>query len=537
MRVRLPLLALLALPACATARAQPDAGALRPPPPEDAAHGGAQDPSPDGRAPVESGRPLSPLESDAARAEALTARGDVVGALGAWNSYFEQDGVREHERAFARVRADELASRLPPETALSVWQSGSPPLARAAVGLRGAAALRARGDESAARRVEEDANGLRQSMGWARTTPWVGQGDPRRIGLSVPLSGRTAVVGEEVLRGAMMALGEARPLDDRNGGFELAVRDSAPERERAGRTAQELAREEAVIGIVGTSDGPAIGQASGDGVPFLALGEQAPGASTTAFQVLHAADSGAAALARRAIAGGIRAFAIFGPDNATGKRLADAFAAAVDAGGGRVVSRVAYVAGSTTFTAPIAQLKKATFEAVFVPDDAGRLELVAPALAAADLVPQPLEAFTPARGQGARRPTGQPGPRNVLLLSTARLLSRQLVKNAGRYVQGALLAPGYFPDANDPRGGRFVEKFRELFNREPIATDAYAYDAVRALLSVVERGAKSRADVLRALQSERFEGITGTLQFGPNHGRIDPSPVYVVTGEEIRAVR
>jgi ABC-type branched-subunit amino acid transport system substrate-binding protein len=407
---------------------------------------------------------------------------------------------------------------------------------RAAVGPRAAISLRARGDGERARRVEAEAAALRRTLGWTEVASWVGTGDPRRLGLAVPLSGRTAIVGEEVLRGAMMALGEGMAGPDGAPAFELAVRDTAPERDTQGRAAEELVRAEAVVGLLGGGEAATVADAAQDGVPLLSLTDVPPGSATTAFQVIHAAEARAAELARRAAALGARSFAILGPDSASGKRLAEAFAAAVRAQGGRVVAQVTYVAGTTSFGAPIGQLKRAPFDALFVPDDASRLELVAPALAFADVTVQPSAAIaapgergTPGARGGARR--------GVLLLSTARALSRQLLRNSGRYVQGALLAPGFFPAAGDPRAGGFVGRFRDLFGKEPTAIEAYSYDAVRMMTALVERGARTRSDLLRMLQTQGFEGITGTFRFGPDHGRLDPPPVYVVEGDEIKALR
>ena len=41
--------------------------------------------------------------------------------------------------------------------------------------------------------------------------------------------------------------------------------------------------------------------------------------------------------------------------------------------------------------------------------------------------------------------------------------------------------------------------------------------------------------MLRLLTSESFEGVTGTIRFGADHGRVDVPVVYVVEGDEIRA--
>jgi branched-chain amino acid transport system substrate-binding protein len=127
--------------------------------------------------------------------------------------------------------------------------------------------------------------------------------------------------------------------------------------------------------------------------------------------------------------------------------------------------------------------------------------------------------------------------RNVLLLPMANDLSPRLLQNAGRYVQGALLAPGFFADDDDPRSRAFVESYRAAYGQDPHATEAYAYDGVAILRAATARGARTRGDLLRALTSGIFEGLTGNIQFGPDHARVDAPLVYVVDGDDIKAAR
>jgi ABC-type branched-subunit amino acid transport system substrate-binding protein len=250
----------------------------------------------------------------------------------------------------------------------------------------------------------------------------------------------------------------------------------------------------------------------------------APGAPTSAFPLVHAPAARAAELARRALALGARDFAILGPDSASGKRLRDAFRQAVTTGGGRVSAEATYPPGATAFTAPVAALKKGAPQAIFVADGAERLELVAPALAFADLWPAPW---------GKRPDAGKKGARNVLLLATANDLGPRLLESAGRYVQGALLAPGFYADASDPAAKSFVDAYRAAYGQEPHATEAYAYDGVNALRAAAASG-HTRSDVLRALATGSFAGLTGTLRFGTEHERVDPPRVYTVDGDEIK---
>lgn len=487
------------------------------------------------------------IELRGALAEA-TGPVDPTRALELWESYYPV--ARDAEKAWARRRATELAGKLSAEAAWRAWGAAPPGgLSRAVLGTKAAAHLRERGDAAGAAFVEAETNAARHTLGFDAGGSIVGPGDPTRLGLALPLSGRFQVVGEAALRAAMLAAGVPAGAPSPGApGVQLVLRDTATDAERAARGVAELTRGEAVIGIVGAASpkaGPAaIAQASEDGIPVLELEDAAPGALTTAFQMIHAPDMRAAALARQALKAGARRFALLGPDSALGKRLREAFRKAVVAGGGAVVAEASYPPGATSFAGPVGALKRAPFDAIFVPDTAERLALIAPALAVADLWPQP---WTP---DAARRAAAEPRhhhgrrggstPRPVLLLSTASDVSQKLVQNAGRYVQGAYLCPGFFADDGDPRSRAFVEGYRAAYGRDPHATEAYAYDAVATFRSAIARGARTRGDLVKALGATNtpvLRGLTGDVTFGPDHGRADSPLVYVVEGDDIHAVK
>jgi ABC-type branched-subunit amino acid transport system substrate-binding protein len=497
------------------------------------------------------GADASNIELYGALAEATAGLGDAVGAIVLWDSY--QRAARDHERAFARQRAEQLAAQVPGDASARAF-GGTPPdgLARAVLGPKAAAYLRAQGDGAGAALVDGETARARRTLGFDEAAQRSGPGDPSRVGLALPLSGKFQPVGEASLRAALLAVGA---VDAAAGGAwapaaagvavsQLVVRDTATDPDRAARGVLELAREEAVIGVVGAAEkkaGPmAIAEATQDGLPLLALDDQPPGAATTGFQLIHSPEARVAELARRALKLGARDFAILGPDSASGKRLREAFRKEITAGGGRVTVESTYVAGAMSFSAAVSALKKGPPpQAVFVPDSADRLELIAPALAFADLWPQPWA--PPPTGRAKRTPAtgpgGKPLPRPVLLLSTANDLSPKLLQNAGRYVQGALLSPGFFADEDDTRARAFVDAYRAAYGQDPHATEAYAFDGVRLLRRLTESGARTRTDLLRALAGGPFEGLTGDVRFGADHARIDPPVVYVVEGDDIKALR
>jgi ABC-type branched-subunit amino acid transport system substrate-binding protein len=478
----------------------------------------------------------APFLLRAAAAESLAETGDPVAAIEQWDQYRSLDGARECERVYARQQAEELAGGIPGDAALRALSGPRTPFVRALLGAHAVTTLRARGNEANAVRLEQDTGLVRRNLGLDPVLTGAASGDPLRLGLAVPQSGAQARLGEVVLRGAMLVMAEPMPSGEPSS-YHLLVRDAAAPAERAGTAgvgaaAWSLAREDSVIGLVGAPDARGIELAARDDVPFLLLDEHAPGARTTAFPLIHAPESRAIALARRALALGARRFVVLGPDSASGKRLAGAFKNAVTAGGGALVAHITYGTGATSFTAQVNELRKLAFDALFVPDEAARLELIAPALAVADIWPRRpslLVAPPSATAATARR-------REVLLLSTALSLSERLLRNAERYVQGAMLCPGYYP-AEDEHSGSFVTRFREIYGAAPTAADAYGYDGVSLLRGAVERGARTRADVLRLVANERFEGLTGDIRFGPDHVRVDLPLIYVVDGDRIRLLK
>jgi ABC-type branched-subunit amino acid transport system substrate-binding protein len=471
------------------------------------------------------------VELRGALAESTAGVGDLAASLALWEAY--DRGARPHEKAYARQRATELAAEIPPDLAAKTFASSPEKgLARALLGPKVIGYLRTQGDAPGAAKVEGETTDARRALGLDEGAGHGGTGDPTRLGLCVPLTGKFQPVGEAAMRAAMLSTGMPAPGARRDPPVQLAVRDTALDGDHAGRGLSELTREESVIAVLGAGErktaAGTVHEATDEGVPLLSLDDVAPGAATTAFQLVHAPEARVAELARRALALGARDFAVLGPDSASGKRLRDAFRQAVTAGGGRVSSEATYVPGATSFTAPIAALKRQPPQAIFVADGADRLELIAPALAFADLWPAPW---------GKRAESTKKGARSVLLLATANDLSPRLLQNAGRYVQGALLAPGFYADTADGAARSFVDAYRAAYGQEPHATEAYAYDGVNALRAAAAAGGRARADVLRALGAGSFEGLTGTLRFGPEHERVDPPRVYVVDGDEIKLAR
>ncbi|HEY3354806.1 MAG TPA: penicillin-binding protein activator, partial [Polyangia bacterium] len=369
-------------------------------------------------------------------ADAAARLGDAPQALADYGAFYPV--ARDYERAYIRQRAAALAAKVPAAQLGAVYAAaprGS--LAAAVLGQRLAAITL---DQRQRAEVLADIRGARAAFGLAEAGAGAGGGggeNARVIGAVLPLSGKARPVGEAALKGVLLAANALSAAGAER--VQVAVRDSAGDPARAARAVEELVREGviAVVGPIDRRDAAAAGRAAeAAGVPLLAL-DVADGTAAHAgvFHVLPSPGARAAALARHAAAAGVHDVAVLAPDNGYGRKTGAAFAAAARAAGLRVVADERYDPATTSFAKAVARLKQHRVGAVFVPDRAGVLELLAPALARA--------------GLWSRGPAAGERGRGVLLLSTAEGLTGNLVRAASRYVQAAVLAPGFYADLDD----------------------------------------------------------------------------------------
>jgi branched-chain amino acid transport system substrate-binding protein len=496
-------------------------------------------------APLRAGEPA--IESEAERGEWVAAMAESLGrgkapleSLGYYDRWHKD--ASQSERAYIVARLGAVVAAADPAGARAAYEG----LARkdspsaAILGERVAADFTAAGSPDSARRVRKQIEAGRQALGLMDTRSGEG-GDPGKVGAILPMTGRSAQAGDLAMRGLALASGTF--ADARGQGmraFHVSVHDTATTAAGAGR-AVEKSVDEGVIALIGPIDGQSVDVASAAaharGVPLISLNPRSEGrasqGSRFVFHILQSAEDRAGALARHAYQNGVRGFAILRPDNGYGRAVSEAFRREVARLGGQVVADVTYKPGDTTFGDSIKKLGD-KWQAVFVPEQATRLELIAPALAAADLVVAPLSAL----GQKKRGRT--PG-RTIGLLATAEFAAVRYVRSAGRYSVGAVLAPGFFPDRDDPLIRDFVDRYEQVFGAAPTALDAHAHDAALVVRAAVEQGASSRAELADIMAASRVKGLTGTIAFGERRGRSDDGLLFTVVraGEDfaIRAMR
>jgi ABC-type branched-subunit amino acid transport system substrate-binding protein len=283
---------------------------------------------------------------------------------------------------------------------------------------------------------------------------------------------------------------------------------------------------------------------------------------------------------------GMKRFAIMYPSIPYGVELANAFWDEVDARGGEVRAAETYPADRTTFTPLVKDmvgkhyldertdwkdqqkeiaekekdpfrrrkaLEKAReklppitdFDAIFIPDFASNVKLIAPALAVEDVVTQTCEK---AEVERIQKNTGRPDLAPVQLLGSNGWNDPSLFDMApggpGRHVRCAVIVDGFNAGSARPETKRFVEAFAKKYGQSPTILEASAHDAARMTRQLVEARVATRAALRDGLaQLKGFHGATGDITMSPHRTpekdlfflTVDGSGVREMTKQELAA--
>jgi hypothetical protein len=175
------------------------------------------------------------------------------------------------------------------------------------------------------------------------------------------------------------------------------------------------------------------------------------------------------------------------------------------------------------------------FDAIFLPDFAKSVALVAPAIAVEDVFTATCD---PKELERVRKSTGREDVRAVQLLGANGWDDPSLVAKAGRYVQCAIFVDGFFAGSSRAGTRRFVDAFQGRHGRPPSILEASAHDAAAIVRHVVGQGAQSRDAVRAGIAGLRgFEGATGDLGFDDRREVQKALFFLTIDGDAIRELR
>ena len=357
------------------------------------------------------------------------------------------------------------------------------------------------------------------------------------VGVLLPLSGRYQRFGETALAGIKLAL--------EGSGVQLIVKDTKGEPDLSKRAVQQLVLDDQVIAVVGpiVSSNALAAAIDADelGVPIITLSreESLTHRGPYVFRDMLTNSEQAQALADYAIrVRGYDTFGVMYPTIPYGEELANGFWDDVLAHGGEVTAAETYDHDQTTFGPTVKKMvgryyltdradylegarkinerhpsayqrNKAfeklrknlkpvvDFQALFIPDGAQNVGLIAPALAVEDLVTNACDTYDLARiakTMGLKRPEQV---KTVLLLGANGWDSPDLATRGGKFVDCAVFVDGFFAGSKRPSTQAFTAAFQAAHHRAPNLLSAYGYDAGLAVRQLVDTQKVQTRDAFR----------------------------------------
>ncbi len=304
----------------------------------------------------------------------------------------------------------------------------------------------------------------------------------QRIALLVPLTGPQAAWGQSIANAATMAL-----LDTNAKSIRITTYDTAGgPAEAAVKAMREGNR--LILGPLQGSDIPAVAAiARASKVPLITYSSEADLAARDVFMLGASSSNAIERVVDYAHSRGIQRFALLAPKGSYGTRASAAYAAAVKAAGGTLVSTQTYDRSNSSVISAATRLRtRGGYDAVLIADSGKYAAMAAPQL----------------------KSVGAAAPR---ILGTE-LWSGELVVSKTPALRGA-----WFAAISDARFGRFAESYKARFGNAPYRLATFGYDSV--LLTVrIARDWRYGAPFPTARMTDRdgFLGLDGPFRFAPN---------------------
>jgi len=378
------------------------------------------------------------------------------------------------------------------------------------------------------------------------------QGDPSRVmrlGAVLPLSGRRALVGQQVLQGIQLAFSQLSAKE--KAGLELVIKDSGSG-ESIVQLMEDLSRDPNVVGVIG----PVLSREVEEVIPILerfqlpvltptASASHLPERSPYIFRNALTREAQSTFLARYAVNElNLYRFVVIYPNEAYGETMKNTFENEVKALGGHIVESLSYDRNQNDFRKQILKIGG-------MPDDRlkGRARwylkrgIEPPPLNDKGIISRPMlegGLFSEEDIEGLKISLDLnydaifiPGfydkvgliiPQlffynidNIPLLGGSGWNSPELVENARNYLSTSMFVDGFFRDSEREVIRKFVEDFNASFGEAPTLLSAQSYDGAKIYLKVIQEGAANRLDVKKALHTiSNYPGVSGNTTILPS---------------------
>lgn len=364
---------------------------------------------------------------------------------------------------------------------------------------------------------------------------------PKIVGL-LPLSGKYADIGFQVLSGAEVALRQLTRPDGESAHPVLVWSDTGGQPDRARVQFLASSSDRGVLGFLGPltgEEGYSVSVAFGPkSPPVLYLGQKGIPEKPFLYAFGLSPLQEARAVLSRLAAAGKSNLLLFFPDNGYGRGFSDAVVAAARESGARVSRTVSYSADITDFT-PV--IRKAAGEKAFarsarLKEKGASMDIPFDAVVVADRWEHVFLIASQLRYYNIYLP----------LAGFSGWNDEELIRKGGEAVAGAIFSVDYSDAIPGSLGEKFRREYRESLQAAPSRFEAMGYDGASLLAQafalgkwgdtapapVAQEGGFGLSPFLQAsvaasspsagqFERERipllkkFDGVTGSFQFGP----------------------
>lgn len=365
--------------------------------------------------------------------------------------------------------------------------------------------------------------GILGACGLAALSACSERGGPAvKIGVIAELTGDIPAVGASCRNAAELAAAEVNgaggiDLGGKKYKVKLFVEDNGGKADQSAAAAQKLITQNEVVAIVGPNASryavPASEVAESSKVVLITPWSTTPKTTLDAktgapkkyiFRACFTDPFQGRVLARFAAETlkAKKAAVLFDVASEYNKGIAEIFKAAFEEKGGRVVAFETYTTNDKDFSAQLTKIRRAGPDVVFLPNYYSEV---------------------PLQVQQAHR-LGITAP----FLGSDSWGSEELIKLAGKEVEGYYFSTHYAADSAAPAATKFIQAYKAKYGTTPDDVAALTYDAFGMLFDAVKNaGSTDRQAVRDALAKvPRHEGVTGIMKFQEGSG--DPIKSAVI---------
>ncbi len=298
-----------------------------------------------------------------------------------------------------------------------------------------------------------------------------------RIALLLPLSGQNAALGQSLANATTMAL-----LDTNAQSVRITSYDTAAGPAAAAAQAMKDGNRLVLGPIAAAEVAPVAAAVRARGVPLITYSNEASVAARDVFVMGNLPENSVARTVGYAASRGLRRYALLAPNGDYGTRLRGAYAAAITAAGGTLVTSEGYDRANTSVVSAARRLKvRGGFDAVLIADGPRFAALAAPQLKA-------------------------PG---------VRILGTELWSGEASISATPALRGAWYSAVSDARFRQFADSYKARFGAAPWRTATQGYDSVLLTVRIArEWKVGTPFPTARLADSGGFLGLDGPFRFG-----------------------